>query len=146
MLQADGDYDLERGHNRGDALDLFRAGFVDYIGPDGIGGIITSNHPNTNTYRNGIIESTGITISNIGESGTIMTFDILFENSTEEPTKSPVKAPASTPAPVLSPVSTPTTSENISCEDSPFRLKIVDNGKKTSRSCSWGKVNSFFYI
>lgn len=68
LLQADGNYDLERGNNRGDAGDVHHAGGVDAIGP-GPGG-----HPNTDTYQGGNVSSSGNTISNISASGSTMTF------------------------------------------------------------------------
>lgn len=68
LLQADGNYDLERGNNRGDGGDVHHAAGVDAIGP-GPGG-----HPNTDTYQGGNVSSSGNTISNISASGSSMTF------------------------------------------------------------------------
>ncbi|KAA9132739.1 M6 family metalloprotease domain-containing protein [Marinihelvus fidelis] len=68
VLQADGDYDLERSNNRGDSTDAHHAAGVDAIGPG------PGNHPNTDTYQDGIIASTGITISDISASSASMTF------------------------------------------------------------------------
>ena len=68
LLQADGNYDLERGNNRGDGGDVHHAGGVDAIGP-GPGG-----HPNTDTYQGGNVSSSGNTISNVSASGSSMTF------------------------------------------------------------------------
>jgi M6 family metalloprotease-like protein len=68
VLAADGNYDLEKGNNRGDGGDVHRGGAVDAIttGPGG--------HPNTDAYQNGNIINTGHTISNISASGPSMTF------------------------------------------------------------------------
>jgi M6 family metalloprotease-like protein len=68
LAQADGDFDLEQGLNRGDAGDLHHAGGVDAMspGPDG--------HPNTDAYQDGRIVVTGHTLSNISAAGPEMTF------------------------------------------------------------------------
>ena len=68
VLQADGQYHLERGNNRGDAGDAHHGLGVDAIGP-GPGG-----HPNTDAYQGGTIIQTGHTISNISASGPTMSF------------------------------------------------------------------------
>lgn len=68
LLQADGNYNLEKGNNRGDSGDMHHAAGVDAIGP-GPGG-----HPNTDTYQGGTINQTGIIISDISASGASMTF------------------------------------------------------------------------
>ncbi len=68
LLQADGNYNLEKGNNRGDSGDMHHAAAVDAIGPG------PGNHPNTDTYKNGTITQTGITISDISASAASMTF------------------------------------------------------------------------
>jgi M6 family metalloprotease-like protein len=68
VLQADGDYDLEREINRGDAGDTYHAAGIDAIGPG------PGNHPNTDAYKNGNIIVTGHTISDVSASGSSMTF------------------------------------------------------------------------
>jgi M6 family metalloprotease-like protein len=68
VLQADGGYDLERDADRGDSTDAHHGAGVDAIGPG------PGNHPNTDTYRDGIVTQTGITISDISASGPSMTF------------------------------------------------------------------------
>ena len=68
LLQADGNYNLEKGNNRGDSGDMHHIAGVDAIGPG------PGNHPNTDTYQNGTINVTGITISDISASGASMTF------------------------------------------------------------------------
>ena len=50
--------------NHGDGRDLFRAGGVNSIGPNGISNGVS--FPNTNIYQNGIIKDSGVTISDIG--------------------------------------------------------------------------------
>jgi len=68
LLQADGDYDLERGNNRGDGADVFRGGAVDSIGPG------PDTHPNTDTYQGGTITQTGHELSSISASSDLMSF------------------------------------------------------------------------
>ena len=68
LLQADGNYDLERDNNRGDGGDVHHGDSVDAIAP-GPGG-----HPNTDSYQGGNISSSGNTISNISVSGSNMSF------------------------------------------------------------------------
>lgn len=67
LLQADGDYDLEMGFGRGDGGDLYRGGGgVNRIAPDTV--------PNTDSYQDGTITPTGITISGISVPGQEMSF------------------------------------------------------------------------
>ena len=68
LAQADGNFQLEKGHNRGNAGDVHHAAGVDAMapGPDG--------HPNTDGYQKGRITDTGHTISNISAAGSTMTF------------------------------------------------------------------------
>lgn len=69
LLQADGQYHLEKGlSGGGDAGDVHHGAGVDAIGP-GPGG-----HPNTDTYQSGNIQQTGNTIFDISNSGPSMTF------------------------------------------------------------------------
>jgi len=68
LLQADGAYNLEKGNNRGDSSDMHHLAGMDAIGTG------PGNHPNTDTYQNGTINVTGITISDISASGASMTF------------------------------------------------------------------------
>lgn len=79
VLQADGDYDLEKGINRGDSGDAYRAGFVDAIGP--------STMPNTDAYQQGSNYATGHEITFIGAAGATMSFDF---NADQVPTEPPV--------------------------------------------------------
>ncbi len=66
VLQADGDYDLENGNNRGDAGDLYHGMGVSEIGPDTL--------PNTDGYAFGNIIDTGHVITEISNSGDTMSF------------------------------------------------------------------------
>lgn len=68
VLQADGDYDLEMGHNRGDSGDVYHAGGVSAIGSGpGI-------YPNTDAYQDGNITVTDNDIHNISTAGATMSF------------------------------------------------------------------------
>jgi M6 family metalloprotease-like protein len=62
LIQADGKWDLERGINRGDANDLFRAGHVDAIS--------STTSPSSSSFSGAEIEP----ISNISASGSEMSF------------------------------------------------------------------------
>lgn len=107
VLQADGNYDLEQGVNNGDAGDYWVAGMT--LAPGGNG-----NFPNSDSYQNGNIQKTGITITDISQPGLIMTFRVagLGANpnapaTTDPPTtKAPATAPPTTKAPTAE---TPTT-------------------------------------
>lgn len=67
LLQADGRYDLERGINRGDRTDLFRAGHVATIDSDSVPGLRPYlSDPKLPRARH--------RISEISESGPVMTF------------------------------------------------------------------------
>ncbi|TMP98709.1 MAG: M6 family metalloprotease domain-containing protein [Verrucomicrobia bacterium] len=66
LLQADGQYDLEYGANRGDSGDLYQGNGVSLIGAD--------TTPNTDSYQSGNVRRTGNIISSISSSGSVMTF------------------------------------------------------------------------
>jgi immune inhibitor A len=69
VLQADGNYDLERNSGRGDGGDVFQQDGVNSLGPG-------PDYPNTDGYQDGIVVVTGVTVSNIKiSSGDIMVFD-----------------------------------------------------------------------
>lgn len=68
LAQADGDFDLERGLNRGDSGDLHHGAAVDAMAPG------PDLHPNTDGYQAGRIVVTGHTISDVSASGPTMTF------------------------------------------------------------------------
>ena len=67
LLQADGNYNLERGQNRGDGGDVWHAG--------GVGEINGNTLPSTDTYQDGIVLETGNRIYGISATGDTMTFD-----------------------------------------------------------------------
>ncbi|MBT8102790.1 MAG: M6 family metalloprotease domain-containing protein [Gammaproteobacteria bacterium] len=67
LLQADGQYHLEKDANRGDAGDVYHGGGVTEIG--------STTTPNTDAYQNGNIVVTGNTISLISAAGATMDFN-----------------------------------------------------------------------
>ncbi|KAL7526970.1 hypothetical protein ACHAXR_001734, partial [Thalassiosira sp. AJA248-18] len=74
LLGADGKYDLERGNNQGDGGDLWHADSILTELKPSKG--IKKNYPNTDTYQNGKIDSTGIRIFGFSQSGNVMTFSV----------------------------------------------------------------------
>lgn len=68
LLQADGDYDLEKNNNRGDGYDVYHAADISQIdtGP--------GNHPNTDAYQSGNIIITDNTLHSISAAGASMSF------------------------------------------------------------------------
>ncbi len=66
VLQADGDFDLERGSNRGDSGDLYHGLGVSELSPDTL--------PDTDKYAFGFVVETGHVITNISNSASTMTF------------------------------------------------------------------------
>jgi M6 family metalloprotease-like protein len=71
LLQADGNFNLERGNNRGDGGDVWHAG--------GVSEINAGTNPNTNAYQGGTITITDNRIFTISASGANMNFD--YQNS-----------------------------------------------------------------
>jgi len=70
LLQADGQYELERPNgNSGDADDLYRAGIGEVNKIDAL------TTPNLHSYQNGVITGTSHRIHNVSTTGPSMTFD-----------------------------------------------------------------------
>lgn len=90
LLQADGTYGLEKGQNRGDAGDLFFGGGVNGI--SSIGTSTGSANPNTKTYKGGVVQDTGISITSISTASSSMTFNVNF--GPLPPTPAPSMPPA----------------------------------------------------
>lgn len=70
VLAKDGQYDLEKGNNVGDAGDLWEPG--DVLGRS-MGGSI---YPNTDRYQRGNIKETGIMLEVLRQDGTNVTFQV----------------------------------------------------------------------
>ena len=79
LLQADGEFGLERKTDRGNSNDLFRAGHRDNIGPSTSA---TGPYPNTDSYQGGNIKRTGIRISQVSTSGAEMSFRLELPGAT----------------------------------------------------------------
>ena len=104
LLPKDGNYDLEKGKNNGDAGDMWVPG--DILGP-GNGGTV---FPNTDLYQGGFIQESGYWIQVLSQSGTDVTFRVggfdgdpppdAEETTTSTPTMSPTVA---TPSPTQAP-------------------------------------------
>jgi hypothetical protein len=71
VLQADGNYDLERGRNRGDGGDLYTQGKA--VGP--------GTTPSTDTYQRGNVGATGIEVRVLSVSGTTVQFSLTLPES-----------------------------------------------------------------
>ncbi len=82
VIQADGQYHLERGHNRGDGGDTFHAGGVNQITP--------TTFPSTDTYLAGKVRYSGNAITNIGASSANMPFTISFGDPLRVDTAAPM--------------------------------------------------------
>ena len=71
LLQADGQYGLERGYNRGDAGDVYAKSSKKSPAPTlGPGRLDPKVHPNTNTYRGGVVYQADVKFSNVSVGGT----------------------------------------------------------------------------
>eukprot|EP00550_Attheya_septentrionalis_P008513 CAMPEP_0198287054 /NCGR_PEP_ID=MMETSP1449-20131203/5991_1 /TAXON_ID=420275 /ORGANISM="Attheya septentrionalis, Strain CCMP2084" /LENGTH=1128 /DNA_ID=CAMNT_0043984949 /DNA_START=159 /DNA_END=3545 /DNA_ORIENTATION=+ len=98
LLQADGDYHLEKGQGRGGSGDLFNSQGAYEINPNGVmyADGTTAQYPNTDTYSGGNVAHTMIRIFDISESQEQMSFSVgLHEGGV--PTASPTKAPTMNP-------------------------------------------------
>jgi len=96
LLQADGNYDLEKGNGRGDAGDVWHSGGS--IGPYAVVAP-EQPYPNTDSYQGGRIRPTGIQISHISAPKQQMTFHLSFgdDDEPEQPVPSPTAVPTGTP-------------------------------------------------
>jgi len=118
LLQADGNYNLERGNNRGDSTDMHHAAGVDAIGTG------PGNDPNTDTYKDGTVSQTGIIISDISASAASMTF--CFNGCTGIPAPSSLSATAQSSSNILL-----GWNDNSSSEDG-FAIERSDDGSSWS--------------
>mmetsp|Transcript_19086 Transcript_19086/g.29009 ORF Transcript_19086/g.29009 Transcript_19086/m.29009 type:complete len:341 (+) Transcript_19086:68-1090(+) len=107
VLQADGRSQLEWHNGRGTYRDLFRAydstKGVNYIGDDGIRGFDEDRKPmrrawpNTKSYMNGHLKSTGITISEISKPGRFMDFVLSAPGMSFDTKSIPISTPTMPP-------------------------------------------------
>ncbi len=77
LLQADGNYDLERGNNRGDGGDVYHGGGVSQISANTV--------PNTNSYQDGTNNATDVTLCVTDPSGDVMEFSYFLGADVVEP-------------------------------------------------------------
>jgi len=122
LAQADGEWDLEKGRNRGDSTDLFRrsddpwqAQTAYKITPQGL---VLNNGQlkagvNTNSYaNNGNEKDTGITIE-VGLAGSSMTMEVTLDGAPKpQPTLPPTTRPPTTRPPTPYPTPNPTPKPN----------------------------------
>jgi hypothetical protein len=90
IVPKDGNYDLERNENYGDATDLFVPG--DMLGPGTRSG--ETVYPNTDSYQNGNIVETGLTIEVLSQQGTDITFRVGGVKPSEGGGPSPAGSPS----------------------------------------------------
>jgi hypothetical protein len=149
LAQADGDWDLEKGRNRGDSTDLFirssdpwKANVAYKITPDGL---ILNNGElrigvNTNSYaNNGKEKYTGIEIE-FGFAGSSMTMKVTLDGAPEnQPTPVPPTPAPPTPAPPTPAPPTPTTPpiQDVA-RNQPDDVPIQCRGKGGKRICYTG--------
>ena len=67
IVQADGNFDIEKGKNFGDAGDFWIQGSSLQSG---------GAHPNTDSYQSGVLKPTGVSIDVLSDSGFIMMFRV----------------------------------------------------------------------
>ncbi|KAL3941024.1 MAG: hypothetical protein SGARI_000744, partial [Bacillariaceae sp.] len=81
LMQADGDYDLEKGKNNGDKGDFYRLPGQELApGPARKVSTANGNYPNTDAYAYGDVQTSRITIDNFREAATkgTYTFRVTF--------------------------------------------------------------------
>lgn len=71
LLQADGEYHLEKGINQGNGTDLYRGTLHGFIGP--------ATDPDTSAYQGGVLMASPNSVLNISPSNSTMTFDIHYQ-------------------------------------------------------------------
>ena len=102
LLQSDGDYNLERGTNRGDGTDLWHSSSTHtYLGQS-----TTSEgpYPNTDSYQGGEVVKVGHLIHDISESSSIMSFKLsLYHGDKNLPPPRGKTTQAPRPKPLESP-------------------------------------------
>jgi len=86
VLPPDGQYNLEKGDNDGDVGDFWKEGMT--LGP-GNGRVF----PNTDAYQFGNIRNTGVTITDIKNADSVMTFRVSGLSETPAPTATVTLAP-----------------------------------------------------
>ena len=106
LEQADRKYDLEIGVNNGDDGDFWRDGKEYGPGPTESNATNSSLYPNSNTYKSGIVQRTGIRIFGISASNGTMAFSV--EGLGQAKTPSPSGFPSESQIPSARPTMVPT--------------------------------------
>lgn len=140
LLQADGNYDLERNNTRGDGGDVHHSAGVDAIAP-GPGG-----HPNTDTYQGGIISSSGNTISDISASGSNMSFCLNGCGGGQTGLAAPSNLTASVQTTGSGKNKTKTVTlnwqDNSADEDGFVIERCLETGKGKSKTCNFAEIST----
>jgi len=87
LLQADGNYNLEKGNNRGDAYDTWHAGGNNEITVSN--DPLTGPFPNTDAYQGNVFVQTDNRIYNISTAGSSMTFSFSIVGAPTDPPATP---------------------------------------------------------
>jgi M6 family metalloprotease-like protein len=107
LLQADGNYDLEKGEGRGEGGDVFHGSGVSSLAPSFLQE--PGPFPNTDSYQGGLVVSTSVYITEISNSSDVMSFEFhVGLSKTASPSTTPISTPSTLPT--TSPSRTPTTS------------------------------------
>lgn len=103
VLQADGNYDLEKGSNQGDENDFWTPGHTLCPGKVELEASAANTYPNSNSYQGGNISVTNICIFGISQSSLSMTFHVSgIVPRTVFDTPTPSFPPSSVPSSTLS--------------------------------------------
>lgn len=145
LAQADGRFQMEKGHNAGDAGDVHHGAGVDAMAPG------PDLHPNTDGYQKGRIVDTGHSISNISLSGPVMTFCFNGCGGGSEPTPDTgFEAPTNLSATVSSSgkgknvtiavnLSWADNSGGLDNEDAFVVERCLETGKGKAKSCTFAE-------
>jgi hypothetical protein len=106
LVQADGNFNLERGQNRGDGWDVWQAKNPKELNPSS--DPLQGPFPNSDAYQNGNVYQTWNRVYNISYSRTSMTFSYSNTMPTPTPTESPSTLPTSSQSPTSGPTQIPT--------------------------------------
>jgi M6 family metalloprotease-like protein len=87
LLQADGNYNLEKGNNRGDAYDTWHASGHNEITISDAP--LTGPFPNTDAYQGNVFAQTNNRIYDISSAGSTMTFSFAIVGEASDPPAAP---------------------------------------------------------
>ncbi|KAL3926710.1 MAG: hypothetical protein SGBAC_013362, partial [Bacillariaceae sp.] len=159
LLQADGQFELERQINHGDGDDLYHGDGVDKLLPSE--STTRGPFPNTDSYQRGRVQQTGIEIYGISKSNATMTF--IFTDGKVElpsaqpstittssatatpsgiPTTSPVPTVTAEPTLTASPTKQPSPSPTTAPSVLPSNLPSVATTRPTAAPSLWPSVEA----